>query len=77
MKRLSVSKPGPGPFAARLGNKHETEKHVALWLCVDGPGLARFNLRLIASWSGAAMCSACLRDTMIAGPNAIRGSGPN
>ena len=30
-----------------------------------------------ASWSGAAMCSACLRDTTIAGPNAIRGSGPN
>ncbi len=29
-----------------------------------------------ASWSGAAMCSACLRDTTIAGPNAIRGSGP-
>ena len=30
-----------------------------------------------ASWSGAAMCPACLCDTAIAGPNAIRGSGPN
>jgi hypothetical protein len=46
-------------------------------LCVDGPGLARVVLRLIASWSGAAMCPACLCDTAIAGPNAIRGSGPN
>ncbi len=46
-------------------------------LCVDGPGLARVDLRLVARWSGAALCSACLRDTMIAGPNAIRGSGPN
>ena len=30
-----------------------------------------------ASWSGAAMCSACLRGTTTAGPNAIRGPGPN
>ncbi len=30
-----------------------------------------------ASWSGAAMCSACLRGTTTAGPNAIRGSGPS
>ncbi len=28
-----------------------------------------------AGWSGAAMCSACLRDTTTAGPNAIRESG--
>jgi hypothetical protein len=46
------------------------------WLCVDGPGLARVVL-IDASCSGAAMCSTCLRDTTIAGPHAIRGSGPN
>ncbi len=30
MIQLSESKPEPGPFAARLENKHEIEKHVAL-----------------------------------------------
>ncbi len=30
MIQLSELKPEPGPFAARLENKHEIEKHVAL-----------------------------------------------
>ena len=48
-----------------------------LWLCVDGPGFARFDLTVLQGWSGAAMCPAFGAALMAAGPNAIRGSGPN
>ena len=41
------------------------------------PRFGKVCFKGCAIWSGAAMCPACLCDTRIAGPNAIRGSGPN
>ena len=75
------------PTRRHLGAKMTAAKLQSHCLLVlsDGPLLAMCGRPRIgkgcfdggAIWSGAAMCSACLRDTMIAGPNAIRGSGPN
>jgi hypothetical protein len=47
------------------------------WLSVDGPGFARLASTVLQSWSGAAICPAFDAALMAAGPNAIRGSGPN
>ena len=50
---------------------------MALMAMCGRPRFGKGCFDVNASWSGAVMCPACLRDTIIAGPNAIRGSGPD
>jgi len=61
------------------GKNHadETQPERRLMAMCGRPRLGKGCYDGDASWSGAAIYSACLHDTMITGPNAIRGSGPN
>src|SRR5262249_7661509 len=47
-----------------------------LWV-MCGRRLGKNFLTLLQHWSGAVMCPACLCGGQAAGPNAMRGSGPN
>src|SRR5262249_48155188 len=47
-----------------------------LWV-MCGRRLGKNFLTLLQHWSGAVMCPTCLCGGQAAGPNAMRGSGPN
>ncbi len=51
--------------------------NVSFWLCVDGPGLARFDLTVM-QFGRVQLCDRPVDAVFVtAGPNAIHGSGPN
>jgi hypothetical protein len=61
--------------ALRLAGRVSANQLEALWCMCGRLPFGKGCFEVAAKWSGAVMCSACLRGSVTAGPNTIRRVG--